>query len=338
MPVQGEYIYKTGVQNAAPVVGDYVMLKSGQWARVGANGSFSGPYSVVDGVGNLATQPIYTYTWAQTLALTGQVAGNKVIVSDLGNPAYSIWTYNGTYWTNPNPVMLAQSALPIIYPSSGTIGNNGALTLTTALPSTFEAAFMYFPANAIAAGVAAGLYYVVMSSTTVGVIYNNTFPSSGIAEIPASPTAFVTTGPGAYTQTTASDILVAAIPVQANSMGPRGAVDLQATTHCLNNANAKQWKLWSGTLASLGGAGQIGVWADTGLAGNVHRLVMSNRGIATRQSAGVNNGGGYGGSSLGPINGTRDTTALSYLLVSANMATATDYMIIAAYSTVLLNS
>lgn len=135
--------------------------------------------------------------------------------------------------------ILAQSGVPMILPSSGSIGNNGALTLTTALPATYSGGcYMYFPANAIAAGVPAGLYYVVMSSTTVGTIYNNTY-SSGTPAIPASPTAFVTTGPGAYTQTTATEITLASITVPPSTIGSYGTLRYSAQPQWNNSAGAK---------------------------------------------------------------------------------------------------
>jgi hypothetical protein len=66
---------------------------------------------------------------------------------------------------------------------------------------------MFFPANAIEAGSPSGLYYVVMSSTTTGIIYNNTYTSGDPSDsVPIIPTNFITTGPGAYSQTIATDI------------------------------------------------------------------------------------------------------------------------------------
>ena len=53
-----------------------------------------------------------------------------------------------------------QSGLPIIMPSSGSIGTNGALTLNTALPQIYANCYMYFPVGAVFAGSAAGLYFV----------------------------------------------------------------------------------------------------------------------------------------------------------------------------------
>src|ERR1700693_852831 len=101
----------------------------------------------------------------------------------------------------PSPVIpVIQNAIPMILPSSGTIGNNGALSALTALPTIYANAYLYFPAGAIVAGSLAGLYYCIMSSTTAGTIYNNTYDTTlGVMPtIPANPVPFVTPGPGAY--------------------------------------------------------------------------------------------------------------------------------------------
>ena len=51
------------------------------------------------------------------------------------------------------------STIPLILPSSGSMGNNGSVTLTTALDSPYASAFFYMPASAIASGWLAGNYY-----------------------------------------------------------------------------------------------------------------------------------------------------------------------------------
>src|SRR5579859_1785192 len=93
------------------------------------------------------------------------------------------------------------NGIPFIVANTGTMGNNGALTLGTALPSTYANAYVYLPANAISAGSAAGWYFCQFSSTTVGTVFNNTY-SSGTPQIPAALVSFATTGPGAYTGVT----------------------------------------------------------------------------------------------------------------------------------------
>jgi len=103
------------------------------------------------------------------------------------------------------PTIVFQSAIPFIMPggtsaSQFTMGNNGAISNLVALLEAYPQAFIYMPANAIAAGVAAGWYYFVASSTTAGTVYNNLYSwGDPRLAVPATPTAFATTGPGGVT-------------------------------------------------------------------------------------------------------------------------------------------
>lgn len=143
------------------------------------------------------------------------------------------------------PYSIAQWGVASGIAPSGTIGNNGALTLGTALPRIFsEGIYLYFPADSIAVGVAAGSYWCVMSSTTAGTIYNNTL--SGIPTTPASPTAFVTTGPGAYTGDTTARV-VASFTIPAGSLGNRGVYNYKSLHSHINNANNKVHSLTFGS-------------------------------------------------------------------------------------------
>lgn len=141
------------------------------------------------------------------------------------------------------PYTLSQSAVPFIMPSSGSMGNNGALTMTTALPNAYlGGGFIYLPANAISVGSAAGWYWYVGTTTTTGTVYNNTYTSGPVKQsIPSTPTAFVTTGPGAYTQSTSvtADFDGPKITVPANSIGANGSLELYSLFTVPNNANTK---------------------------------------------------------------------------------------------------
>lgn len=98
--------------------------------------------------------------------------------------------------------------IPFIWLSSGSIGNNGALTGITALPTAYAYAYVLVPAGAIATGIpaAATWYFAEFSSTTAATIYNNTYVSGNGTQptcpggcASPSPTAFSTTGPGSFT-------------------------------------------------------------------------------------------------------------------------------------------
>ena len=226
------------------------------------------------------------------------------------------------HWRKEDFTNLLETSIPVILPSSGSIGNNGALSGLTALPSTYASCYMYFPANAIAAGVSAGLYYVVMSSTTAGTIYNNTY-TSGTPTIPASPTAFSTTGPGAYTQTTASDITLISRTVPGNAMGLSGKIsaEVQAETQA-NNANAKTLKI------KFGSTNLVSTTALTSSLSVQVLGVIRNRGVANKQ---VNHPAGsapFGAIGAVSTLSSIDTTVDQALTVTAQLATATDAIII----------
>lgn len=219
---------------------------------------------------------------------------------------------------------LAQFALPMIMPSSGTIGNNGALSAITALNTTYAACYMYFPVNAIAAGVAAGWYYVVMSSTTAGTIYNNIYtPSitSGVPSIPDSPTAFVTTGPGAYTQGT-SIITAYSVLLPANSMGANGSLEVWIDQGCNNTAGTK-------TITFLAGATSWHSMGITTTLGAPHRVIVQNRGHAARQKITRPNITSEAAvSSVATMFTTNDTSANVTLNVAHTIAVATDSVVL----------
>jgi len=142
-------------------------------------------------------------------------------------------------WTPPSappnfpqnsPIILAQSAIPMILPSSGTMGANGSLTGLTALPySVFpQPCFMYFPAGKVFSGSPAGMYYASILTTTTAQVYNNMY-TSGLpqAAIPVVPTPVVDAGPGAYAQTTGSDISLININSPGGMPGRNGCLAIR---------------------------------------------------------------------------------------------------------------
>lgn len=175
-----------------------------------------------------------SYTWANR---PSAIAGQRAFFSDIGGGVEL--TFDGSIWRASSAVNIGGMQASIYQPSSGSISNNGALTLTTGIPYTFSSGvYFYFPVNAIFAGSAAGLYYVIMSSATVGVVYNNTY-TSGTPKFIASPTPFVTTGPGAYTQTTAADITLASYNLPANLLKNFGTCEFETVFFNNNSAGNK---------------------------------------------------------------------------------------------------
>lgn len=150
------------------------------------------------------------------------------------------------------PYSLVNTAIPFVF-TSGSMGNNGALTLTTAVRAAYPDAYIYLPAGAIAIGSTAGWYYAVFSTTGAATVYNNVY-TSGVPAIPASPTAFVTTGPGAFTFSTGSSYFGHAVTLAANSLGINGGLRFNYVTWANNSANAKYVSVFVSTGVSLTGA------------------------------------------------------------------------------------
>ncbi len=180
-------------------------------------------------------------------------------------------------WPDPssNAIrVISRTAVPRAIPSSGTIAANGALTLTTFLPATHPAIYLYFPAGAVYAASPAGWYFTVMSSFNVGTIYAEMY-TSGNPVIPTSPTPIVAAGPGAYAQVT-TEITMHASLIPAGAIGPNGMLQTTFSTSNNNNADTKDIRVkLAGTIT----------WARTRTTTLTESSMMqiANRGVLTRQ-------------------------------------------------------
>jgi hypothetical protein len=225
------------------------------------------------------------------------------------------------------PILIGQSSIPMVVASSGSIGNNGALTGHTALPLIYPHCYLYLPADAIVAGSAAGWYYAVMSSTTAGTIYNNTY-TSGVPTVPASPTAFATTGPGAYTGVLTEHGVI--LPIPANTLAlPGSALEIDVKFAQNNTGGTKTVRMrYSGATGtdflSVNTANNASA-SFTGFIGNA--------GGSANQRGYVR--GLLGATALGS-NGTLatvDTTAATDLRLTHNHSgAATDHGVIESFS------
>ena len=128
--------------------------------------------------------------------------------------------------------LIAQSGVAVIAPAAGTIGNNGALSaLPVALPKVYANAWIILQAGKLFTGSLAGTYFVKMSSTTAGTIYNIVLPAGvapyvpTLAEIANAP--IVATGPGAFTGNAANDVFIS-IKVPGKTLGPNGRLVIKA--------------------------------------------------------------------------------------------------------------
>lgn len=214
---------------------------------------------------------------------------------------------------------LAASAIPFIIAPTGSMANNGAITLGTALPTTYANAYVFLPASAISAGSAAGWYFAQFSSTTLGTVFNNTYVS-GSPVIP-TPVAFVTTGPGAFTGIITLQTMPS-ISIPANSMGPNGTVRYSLAFSVPNNANNK-------ALAAAFGGTLIASVTITTAASVAMQRSFSNRGLTNSQ---VNDGGlGLLGPSTGgggAVYTAFDSTQAQSLAIQGQLAVATDFIVL----------
>ena len=74
--------------------------------------------------------------------------------------------------------------------------------------------------------------------TVKATLYNNTY-ASGLPQVPSSPTSFVTTGPGAYTQTTGGNITLFSMTVPGYQLGPADGLNIRASAVFPANTNSK---------------------------------------------------------------------------------------------------
>ena len=126
------------------------------------------------------------------------------------------------------PYVLAQWSVPSGVAPTGSVAANGALTLGTALSTTYSGGiWLNFPAGAAYAGSAAGSYWCVMTSTTLGTIYNVQLGAT-VPFIPVNPAAIVAAGPGAYTGVTTTQTCASVI-VPGGAMGPNGMIRVTAS-------------------------------------------------------------------------------------------------------------
>jgi len=200
---------------------------------------------------------------------------------------------------------------------TGSIADNGALTLGTALPLIYsQGLYLYFPADAIVTGSAAGFYWTVMSSTTAGVIYNNTFSTLVEPQAPTSNTAFVTTGPGAYTGVT-SEITIYALPIPAGTLGVSGKIKGDILIDCTGSTNNKTTKI------SYGASSCYQVLATATVLTSLYNLLLTALGSTNKQTMYIATNSL--GTSTSMVRPAEDTTAETTFSILITRVTATEY-------------
>lgn len=217
---------------------------------------------------------------------------------------------------------LATWGVPVFMAPSGTMGNNGAVTLGTALDRTYSEGFwLYFPAGAVAAGVpsSATFLWTVMSSTTAGTVYNSSFDGSGVP-VAGTTTAYSTTGPGAYTGVT-TIVTAITVTVSASTLGSTGMIEGNFGQHHTGAAGNKTF----GVFYSGAGGTDYGSVGSTQSGGTETHVVIRNNGTGAQSGGTMAN---YNGGALasGLKFGAADTTAQTTLVFRMTNATATNWM------------
>jgi hypothetical protein len=230
------------------------------------------------------------------------------------------------------PRVLAASGIPVMVANSGTIATNGTVTLGTALPSAYGAAFCYFPASAVSGDSTGGIYYVVFSSTTVGVVYAGKYGvANGVGSvaftpvIPSGTLTAVTGSNSAYTGSTTETTLIN-VTVPAGSIGDNGQVIVIANWATNDSAGAKTGTTYLGG-SSVGSA----VSYTTSTGGSITNSIR-NRGSLTAQISQVIGGAAAAGSVYTAIN----TAASTSITITGDLATATDNVILEGFTVELL--
>lgn len=174
------------------------------------------------------------------------------------------------------------TGVPIGKAPSGSVGANGALTLTAGndLPNIYgptgvgPGIWLWFPAGACYAASPSGAYWCVMTSVTVGTIYNITHAFPGIVGLPTSTPAIVDAGPGAYSGII-TEVTLLDVTVPANTMGTKGAYRQTIYWSQTNVAGTTVYSYFGGVLGYSGT-----VSANTG---GASQTMVSNRGSASYQ-------------------------------------------------------
>ena len=159
------------------------------------------------------------------------------------------------------------------------IGADGAFTSGVVLTDTYNTPgiWMYFPANCITGSNVAGFYWTIMSSTTLGTVYNNVYTpgTTDPRDYPVSPTAFSGTTGSAITAANADRTMFSSV-IPGGTLGPNGQ-GISNTAISTTTGGAPTLKL------VYGGAT---IYTRTMSIGDGHaetRIRMCNTGIETAQ-------------------------------------------------------
>ena len=229
------------------------------------------------------------------------------------------------------PRTLSESGIPVIVANSGTIATSGTVTLGTALPTTYAAAFVYFPASAVSGDSTGGIYYVVFSSTTVGVVYAGKYGvANGVGSvaftpvIPSGTLTAVTGSNSAFTGSTTETTLVN-VTVPAGSLGNNGQIVVTSNWACNNSAGAKAGVVY------LGGTAVGTASSYTTSTGGSSMNSIRNRGVLNVQTSQLVGGAAASASVYTAI----DTSIDKAITITGDTATATDHIVLEGFTVMM---
>lgn len=241
-----------------------------------------------------------------TGAITGHMSGGAGPSKRVGIPT----TPKGC----TSPYILAQSGIPVILSSSATaISATGAVSVATALPYVPPGVCQVFMFLASSGG-ANQLYYARYSSTTAFQLY---LDAAGTI----TPTGLTA---GAYAGGT-SEATLASITVPGGAIGASGSLQIDKQSSVVNNANTKTLReYFSGNLTE-----SIALTSQPGITTTKH---FQNRGEGYQiRTSSWPTGYGYVAASTNSV----DTTQTTTLAITAQVLTASDYMILERYRAVI---
>lgn len=255
-------------------------------------------------------------------------AASEATYVSAGQAQYYTFPANpNTGGLRPSSRILAMGSIPTIIANSGTVATNGTVTLGTALQLTYPQAWLYLPASAVVGG-AAGWYYAIMSSTTVGQVYTayQATMTQPLALDPTKLTAAVGSN-SAYTGVTTAVQMAAAV-VPAGIMGTQGAVRMTGYWAHNSTAGAKV----GGIL--FGGSTVLTSSQTTTLGINLEKTVHNRAANKQIIRVAVDN---QIAQSVAPTLLSIDTTADVTASLTGSIAVATDTMVLESFLIELLH-
>lgn len=196
---------------------------------------------------------------------------------------------------------------------TGTIstGSSGNITLGGALHRIFtEGIWLYLPTIATTPAITAGMYWVVMSSTTVGTVYTSGAGSGAINFTVGS----------AYTGVTSTAVALGTVTVPANTLTAGAVIQSVPQFVFKNSAGVK-------TLSANFGSTLYWLNAPTTNASAQTLVVLRGLTTAKQEGTAASSNGTGNTTALPPIL-TEDATTEKTITFYGSLATATDWIVL----------